>query len=315
MLLIDVDALIGHLHPLLVHLPIGFLLIAIFLDLAAYRSSWAAYRPAVPLTLLLGFIAAGLSCISGYVLSLSGDYALQSLSLHQWGGVVVAGWSGLLCWIQPWLAKSNWKNRGSVFTSLLVLLGVFLAYTGHQGGSLTHGSHYLAFNPTTVNEAKNGHVIEAATAAVDVPKVNPDLPLKVDSIAIQKLRVLGCQVRVMLQQPVMLDVTLPSQSGKNMAELTPHLQVLAESIVWLNLSDNGLSEKDLAFLPKLRNLEKLRLEKNPIGDGIAGLLGGAKHLEALNLNETQISKIGLEELRKNPALKRIYWWHTAAEGQ
>jgi Leucine-rich repeat (LRR) protein len=117
----------------------------------------------------------------------------------------------------------------------------------------------------------------------------------------------------MLKRPVMLDVTLPSQSGKKMADIVPALQAVAANIVLLNLADNGLIEQDLTFLKQLPNLEKLRLEKNPIGDGIGGLLLELEHLNAVNLNETKISKATLDILHQNPAIKRIYCWKTAAE--
>ena len=68
-MLLNIADLIGHLHPLLVHLPIGFLLLAILLDLLAYRSAYASFRAAVPMTLFLGFVAAAASSGTGYLLS------------------------------------------------------------------------------------------------------------------------------------------------------------------------------------------------------------------------------------------------------
>ena len=84
-----------------------------------------------------------------------------------------------------------------------------------------------------------------------------------------------------------------------------------KNIIWLNLSDNGFTENDLGFLRQLPNIEKLRLEKNPISDGISDELVGLRHLTALNLNETKISNVCLTRLEKNPSLKKIYTWKTA----
>ncbi|AEE50239.1 DUF2231 domain-containing protein [Haliscomenobacter hydrossis] len=311
-MLLNIADLIGHLHPLLVHLPIGFLLLAILLDLLAYRSAYASFRAAVPMTLFLGFVAAVASSCTGYLLSLSGDYAPQSLSLHQWGGFVVAGLSGILWLIRLLMPKADPPKASRLFTGFLLGLGVLLAYTGHQGGSLTHGSDYLSLDFSEQTRAKKVQVAAIDTTEVQPPKVNPDLPLEVEQKQIEKLRALSCNVRVMLKRPVMLDITLPSQSGKSMAELTPPLQALAESVVWLNLADNGFTEKDLNVLKELKNLEKLRLEKNPIGDGIVELLVGLKHLEAVNLNETGVGKLAVERL-KNGGVDRVYGWGTGAE--
>ena len=308
MLLLNMTTLTGHLHPLLVHLPIGFILMAILLDVLAYRPAYAHFRSAVQVTLLLGFLAAALSCGTGYLLSLSGDYAPQNLSLHQWGGWAVAGLSGLLYFFRAWILGTNTSNAPRIFSALLLLLGGLLLFTGHQGGSLTHGGDYLWEHAAKDSPASKTAKLTLDSTEIEVPKVNPELPLEVDQTQIQKLRTLGCNVRILLKRPVMLDVTLPAQSGKSMAELASHLEALAKNVVWLNLADNGFQEKDLDVLKLMTNLEKLRLEKNPIGDGIVPILVDLKHLEALNLNETKVTKAGVEKLRTSSVIKRIYDW-------
>jgi hypothetical protein len=96
---------------------------------------------------------------------------------------------------------------------------------------------------------------------------------------VENLRRKGLTVRVMLQHPVMLDVTLPAGSGRHLSDIQGDLVKVAGNIIWLNLSDNGLTENDLGFLKQLSNLEKLRLEKNPIADGISDHLAALQHLE------------------------------------
>lgn len=297
----------GYFHPLLVHLPIGFLLLVILMDLLAYRSAFVQYRAAVPMTLFLGFVAALLSCGTGYLLANSGDYDFSSLQRHQQAGWIVAGASGGL-WLLNVVFFRKQSQAGSRWVSALLLaLGGLIAYTGHQGGSLTHGSDYLSWRAANEVEKPIRKVALVDSTAIEIPKVNPDLPLEVDTQAVEQLRQLGFNVRYMLKRPVMLDLTLPAQSGKSMAEIQPFLQVVAPSIVWLNLSDNGFSEKDLGWLKACQNLEKLKLAKNPVGDGALEVLAGLKHLEALNLNETQVSTVTVEKLQ-NAGVKRIYHW-------
>lgn len=297
----------GYFHPLLVHLPIGFLLLAILMDLLAYRSAFVQYRAAVPMTLFLGFVAALLSCGTGYLLASSGDYDFNSLQTHQQAGWIVAGASGGI-WLLNVVFFRNQSQAGSRWMSALLLaLGGLIAYTGHQGGSLTHGSDYLSWRAANESEKPVRRVALVDSTAIELPKANPDLPLSVDTQAVEQLRRLGLNVRYMLKRPVMLDLTLPAQAGKTAAEIQPSLQAVAPSIVWLNLSDNGFSEKDLAWLKACQNLEKLKLAKNPVGDGIVEILAGLKHLEALNLNETQVSTSSVEKLH-NAGIKRIYHW-------
>jgi uncharacterized membrane protein len=297
----------GYFHPLLVHLPIGFLLLAILMDLLAYRSAFVQYRAAVPMTLFLGFVAALLSCGTGYLLANSGDYDFSSLQTHQQAGWIVAGASGGLWLLNAVFFRKQSQAGSRWMSALLLALGGLIAYTGHQGGSLTHGSDYLSWRAANETEKPVRKVAIADSTAIELPKVNPDLPMEVDTQAVDQLRKLGFNVRYMLKRPVMLDLTLPAQAGKSIAEIQPSLQAVAPSIVWLNLSDNGFSEKDLGWLKACQNLEKLKLAKNPVGDGIVEILAGLKHLEALNLNETEVSTSAVERLQ-NAGIKRIYHW-------
>jgi hypothetical protein len=130
---------------------------------------------------------------------------------------------------------------------------------------------------------------------------------------VENLRKKGLMVRLMLQKPVMLDVTLPSGSGKNMDDFVNELRAVSSNIIWLNLSDNGFTEKDLGILSQMSNLEKLRLEKNPIGDDVSMYLVGLKYLEAINLNETKITTVCVSKLQQNPAIKRIYTWKSGVD--
>ncbi len=76
----------------------------------------------------------------------------------------------------------------------------------------------------------------------------------------------------MLQKPAMLDLTLPSGKGIALNTLSDEISKLAKNTVWLNLSGNNLTEKELSLLPSFSNLEKLRLERNPVSDGIFDLV-------------------------------------------
>ena len=126
--------------------------------------------------------------------------------------------------------------------------------------------------------------------------------------AIDNLRKNGMMVRVMLHAPVLLDITLPAGSTKGMKEFERDLQAVAANVVWLNLSGNGLLASDLMALKEMRNLEKLRLERNPLGDDVFEILKDLNHLEALNINDTKVSDEGYSKLKELPSLKRIYRW-------
>src|SRR5450432_2756148 len=82
--------LIGHLHPVLVHLPIGILLLDCFFQLISVREKYSNLQHAISITLFWGMISAVASCITGYILSNSGDYDEELVGRHQWFGISVA---------------------------------------------------------------------------------------------------------------------------------------------------------------------------------------------------------------------------------
>src|SRR5687767_2250252 len=129
--------LIGRFHPVLVHLPIGILLLACFFQLLTVKSRFAFLQPAIPVMLFWGMLGAVFSCISGYMLSLSGDYDGQLVSRHQWMGIFVAI-ASLVLYL---LYKLSIGEKAARLFSLAII--VLITITGHLGGSLTHGSDYL----------------------------------------------------------------------------------------------------------------------------------------------------------------------------
>ena len=56
--------LLGHFHPVLVHLPIGILLVALLLHWLSQKAEYEPVKQAVPILLLLGSITALISSIT-----------------------------------------------------------------------------------------------------------------------------------------------------------------------------------------------------------------------------------------------------------
>ncbi|MEJ8816473.1 c-type cytochrome domain-containing protein [Lacibacter sp. H407] len=128
---------IGRFHPVLVHLPIGILLLACFFQLLTVKAKFAFLQPAVPVILFWGMLGAVFSCISGYILSLSGDYEEQLVGRHQWLGIATAVVSFVL-WL---LYRFSISVKTTRIVSVVII--ALITVTGHLGGSLTHGSNYL----------------------------------------------------------------------------------------------------------------------------------------------------------------------------
>ncbi|MEM1324848.1 MAG: c-type cytochrome domain-containing protein [Bacteroidota bacterium] len=135
----DYAQFIGRFHPLLVHLPVGILLAAIVLDGLSLRKRFEELKGAVPVLYLLGAIGAVGSCLTGYLLSTSGEYEGNTLEYHKWLGISVVVLSILF-----FLAR-QYQVLHSDNLRIISSLGLFLvlSITGHLGGNLTHGEDYL----------------------------------------------------------------------------------------------------------------------------------------------------------------------------
>lgn len=130
-------SLIGHFHPVFVHLPIGILVLAGILQMAERRKPSPGLHQAITISLLIGMVSAIISCITGYFLSRSDDYDQQLVKQHQWMGIGVAVVTIVIYLLRSKDTAQRWQGP------LMILLIVLVSITGHIGGSLTHGSGYL----------------------------------------------------------------------------------------------------------------------------------------------------------------------------
>lgn len=135
MILLAVTDILGRFHPVLVHLPIGILLIACFFQLFAKK--YPALKPALQPMVFWGMLTAVASCVTGYMLSLSGDYEGALLEKHQWLGIATALASLALYFFYKYASY----NKGTNILSVVIIL--LITITGHLGGSLTHGENFL----------------------------------------------------------------------------------------------------------------------------------------------------------------------------
>ncbi len=173
MTLLSIIEFIGRFHPVLVHLPIGILMIGLLLQWLSGREKYKISIGVIKVILLCGMYAAILSCITGYLLSLSGDYDENLVALHKWMGIAVAVASMIL-------VMKVVRQQFDVIHKIVSfsLLGLVIT-TGHLGGALTHGSDYL-------------------TAALKNNSNTADQPQKVIS-NIQEAKVYADVVQPMLQ--------------------------------------------------------------------------------------------------------------------
>lgn len=122
--------IISRVHPLIVHLPIGLMLFALLITLLpAHRRQ--QMRSALTLLLAVASLSSIAACVSGYLLSRSGEYDLSVVGRHQWLGITAC-----ILTLAAWQlhAHRRW---------LVWLAATVISVGGHFGGVLTHGEGYL----------------------------------------------------------------------------------------------------------------------------------------------------------------------------
>jgi len=127
----------GRFHVLVVHLPIGGLVLLGVLELLA---GGARFKDAAQNRgLILGFTAGGsvAAALCGWALAPGGDYDPKLLQWHRWTGLAVAA-TCLLAWLLQWLGHPR-SYRLCLAATLAVLI-----VAGHLGASLTHGRDLLS---------------------------------------------------------------------------------------------------------------------------------------------------------------------------
>lgn len=136
----------GRFHPLLVHLPIGFLLIVIALEILRMSGKVSFEQSTIKFILLITAISATFACLAGYFLSLEGGYNPEILEEHKWQGI----WLAIFSWI-AYLTKLNWimdniSISSAFYYPSIILANLMMFVAGHHGGNLTHGETYLTEN-------------------------------------------------------------------------------------------------------------------------------------------------------------------------
>ena len=143
--LADYALFFGRFHPLIVHLPIGFLLLAVVLEV------WPGdrVRPAIKVAWVVGALSAVAAAVAGWLLASGGGYGGQTLFWHRWAGVTVAALAVGGVFLQ---------SRGGMTTKVYGLMtAAALMLAGHQGGNLTHGEEYLFQYAPAVVQQLSGH--------------------------------------------------------------------------------------------------------------------------------------------------------------
>lgn len=136
---------VGRFHPVLVHFPIGLLLLAGLLELLSTRRGFRGLQAAGGVVLTLGAIGAVAAVAAGYLLSLEGGYDAVVVGRHAWLGVGVALGAVAAVYLRARGSRRGSPLRARAYPPVLIATLVAVVLAGHRGAELTHGSGYLTY--------------------------------------------------------------------------------------------------------------------------------------------------------------------------
>ncbi len=141
---------LGRFHLVLLHLPIGILLLLAALEVACRFQRFKGLAAARGFIIGLAAISAAVTAGLGWLLATAGGYNADLLFWHRWLGTGVAV-AALLAW-----AAWAW-GKSALYYPLLVVAVVAMVLAAHFGGSLSEGSDYLtAYAPDAVRNFLTG---------------------------------------------------------------------------------------------------------------------------------------------------------------
>ncbi|MEY3423218.1 MAG: hypothetical protein RIR48_3548 [Bacteroidota bacterium] len=131
-----IQEIVGKIHPLVVHLPIGILILALILKALEKYKYQNEIKTLLPIIIQIAFIFCVVASVTGFVLHLSGEYDESLVHNHMYLGVTLTVLVGGLYFT---------FNHNNLNNMVWIASAIVLTITGHLGGSLTHGENYLTF--------------------------------------------------------------------------------------------------------------------------------------------------------------------------
>ena len=132
---------IGHLHPLLVHLPIGIWIVYLLIEFLKTKYQYKQIDSIIKIIFYTGTTSAAASIITGLINANQEGFSTDDVFNHQWMAIGTS-----VLFLLFFYLRNHVDLKTVLVNSLLILLFISLLITGHLGGILTHGEDYLSIN-------------------------------------------------------------------------------------------------------------------------------------------------------------------------
>ncbi len=155
--------LIGRFHPLIVHLPIGILVLGFLMELFSRfkgdkqdagtnvgTGHALSLRPALSFVLKVAVVSAVVAWFTGWIMPKEGEFDEALVRWHFWSAAGLTVCTVLVYFLYE---TKNIRLQKYYFPAFCLAM-LLLTLTGHYGGSLTHGANHLTAPLTAKKVAK-----------------------------------------------------------------------------------------------------------------------------------------------------------------
>jgi uncharacterized membrane protein/mono/diheme cytochrome c family protein len=129
---------VGRMHPLLLHLPIGLLVISFILWIGKRNIEPVSFQKIFVLVLQVTAFTAALTALMGFFLSREGGYDENILLKHKVLGIITAILSYTLL-----LVYKSFPEKNFAFGTMITLSFAAMIVGSHFGSNLTHGEGFV----------------------------------------------------------------------------------------------------------------------------------------------------------------------------
>lgn len=134
---------VGRLHPLLVHFPIGLLIAACVAQILAFCIPKALWPQGMVRGCLWGgALGAIVAAVAGWMDAHFDGFVGADVTTHRWFGVATACVATAALVLHEWLTR-NPRHRRLLQLILLGTVALLVVITGHTGGRIAYGDDYF----------------------------------------------------------------------------------------------------------------------------------------------------------------------------
>ncbi len=206
-------------HAVVLHFPIGFVVMAAILETYQLRRPSEDLRRVTVLVLWLSLCTGVVAAMFGTMRAGSGGYEHDMLELHRIYGMAVPVLTVVTLTLQ-WVAyRSDVRKWTYAYRGLLGATTALLLVAGHYGGNLTHGATYLTENaPTFVRhwlDHSGPQLPSSSVAAVaGGPVASPGIQLFVEKVKpVLEAKCIRCHGPEKHKGDYRLDVPVQARKG------------------------------------------------------------------------------------------------------